>query len=313
VDTNAIPTARPAIGIDLGGTKIEAVVLAPDGSESWRERVPTPAGDYAATLAAVAALVARAETDLRLTGCSVGVGGPGTLTAAGRVKNANSTCLNGEPLERDLARVLGRPVRYANDANCLALSESHDGAAAGAEVAFCVILGTGVGAGITVHGALLTGPNGVAGEWGHNPLPWAGADEWPGPPCYCGQRGCIETWVSGPALARDHAEHGGDALDAAQIGALAAHGNPTCAATLARHASRLARGLAHVINVLDPDVIVLAGGVSLLDGLAHDVVRMWGEFVFASGPGEPVRTRLVRSRHGDSSGVRGAARLGAVR
>ena len=298
-----------AIGVDLGGTKIEAVVLDTDGTSRWRERVPTPAGNYRATLAAVAALVTRAETDLGLVNCSVGVGTPGTATAAGVIKNANSTCLNGQPLQRDLVEALGRPVRIANDANCLALSEATDGAAAGAAVSFSVILGTGVGAGIVANGRLLGGPNGLAGEWGHNPLPWAGADELPGPPCFCGRCGCIETWLSGPALARDHAARTGAALTAQQIAERGAVGDPGCETSLRRYASRLARGLAQVVNLLDPDVIVLAGGVSRIEPLLHDVPRLWDAFVFGGGPNDTVRTRLVRSLHGDSSGVRGAAWL----
>jgi len=302
-------SALPAIGVDLGGTKIEAIVLAPGGASLWRERVATPAGDYGAILSTVANLVARAEAELGLAGCSVGIGTPGTSTHAGLIKNANSTCLNGQPLAHDLAQALGRPVRTANDANCLALSEATDGAAAGAPVVFAVILGTGVGAGVVVNGALLSGPNGLAGEWGHNPLPWGHATEQPGPTCYCGQRGCIETWLSGPALARDHAVHTGEALNAQQIGTRAAQGDAGCEASLQRYESRLARSLAHVINLLDPDVIVLAGGVSGLERLLVNVPQRWGEFVFSGGLKDPVRTRLVKSLHGDSSGVRGAAWL----
>ncbi len=299
----------PAIGVDLGGSKIEAIVLDAQGASLWRERVPTPAGDYAATLAAVAALVARAEAELGLAHCSVGVGTPGTATDAGLIKNANSTCLNGRPLQHDLAQALGRPVRIANDANCLALSEATDGAAAGAAVSFSVILGTGVGAGIVANGRLLDGANGLAGEWGHVPLPWPEAGERDGPHCYCGRRGCIETWLSGPALARDHLQHGGAALTAPQIGAQAARGDAACEATLQRYESRLARSLALIVNLLDPQVIVLAGGVSALQRLVANVPRLWGGFVFSAGATDPVRTRLVRSRHGDSSGVRGAAWL----
>jgi fructokinase len=299
----------PAIGVDLGGTKIEAVVLDGQGASLWRERVATPAGDYCATLASVAALVQRAEAELGLPHCTVGVGTPGSLTRSGHIKNANSTCLNGESLGRDLEQVLGRPVRVANDANCLALSEATDGAAAGAAVAFSVILGTGVGAGIVVNGRLLGGPNGLAGEWGHNPLPWAEANEHPGLACYCGQRGCIETWVSGPGMARDHAAHNGASLDARQIGEAAVLGDAACEATLQRYEGRLARSLAHVINLLDPDVIVLAGGVSQLQRLVVNVPRLWARFVFSGGIKDSVHTRLVQSRHGDSSGVRGAAWL----
>ena len=305
--------AAPAIGVDLGGTKIEAIVLDPHGASRWRERVATPGGDYDATLATVAALVARAEADLGLTACSVGIGTPGTATREGLIKNANSTCLNGRPLARDLALALGRPVRIANDANCLALSEATDGAGAGASVVFAAILGTGVGAGIVVDGQLLGGPNGLAGEWGHNPLPWVDADEAAShdaaPPCYCGQRGCIETWLSGPGLARDHAQHTGETLTAQQIGQRAAAGGAPAEATLQRYERRLARALAQVVNLLDPDVIVLGGGLSGLDRLLVNVPRLWGDFVFSGGVKEPVRTRLVRSLHGDSSGVRGAAWL----
>jgi fructokinase len=303
------PSVTPAIGVDLGGSKIEAIVLDEHGATRWRERVATPAGDYRATLAAVAALVARAEVQLGLAHCSVGVGTPGSATDTGLIKNANSTCLNGRPLARDLAEVLGRPVRIANDANCLALSEATDGAAAGAALSFAVILGTGVGAGIVANGRLLEGPNGLAGEWGHVPLPWPEPGERDGPRCYCGRRGCIETWLSGPALARDHAQHGGEALSAQQIGARAACGDAACEATLRRYESRLARSLALIVNVLDPQVIVLAGGVSALQRLVDNVPALWGGFVFSAGLQDPVRTRLVRSRHGDSSGVRGAAWL----
>lgn len=299
----------PAIGVDLGGTKIEAIVLDHAGATLWRERVPTPAGDYDATLDTVAALVRRAEAELGLSGCSVGVGTPGTATAAGLIKNANSTCLNSQPLQHDLAQRLARPVRIANDANCLALSEATDGAGAGAGVVFAVILGTGVGAGITVDGRALAGPNGLAGEWGHNPLPWARADELPGPRCFCGQCGCIETWLSGPGLARDHQANTGQDLSAREVGLRAARGDAGCEASLQRYESRLARALAHVINLLDPHVIVLGGGVSGLDRLLVNVPRHWQDFVFSGGLSDPVRTALKRSVHGDSSGVRGAAWL----
>jgi fructokinase len=302
----------PAIGVDLGGTKIEVLLLDAAGRERWRERVATPQGDYAETLSAIAALVQRAERDSGLGAASVGVGSPGSATAAGLMRNANSTCLNGRPLQRDLEALLGRPVALANDANCLALSEATDGAGAGAAVVFAVILGTGVGGGLTVGGRLVTGANGLAGEWGHNPLPWPTADEAVlAPACYCGQRGCIETWLSGPALARDHqARHGGAAVTAEAIAHGAAAGDGDCSASLQRHADRLARALATVINLLDPDVVVLAGGLSRLAGLYMLVPALWSRHTFSAGPEVALRTRLLPSAHGDASGVRGAAWLG---
>ena len=300
---------RPAIGVDFGGTKIEAIVLDADGRSLWRERVPTPGDDYAARLTAAASLVLRAEAELGLQGCSVGVGTPGALTPQGLLKNSNSVCLNGRPLRADLARVMGRPVRIANDANCLALSEATDGAGAGAGVVFAAILGTGVGAGVVVHGRALDGPNGLGGEWGHNPLPWADAHDLPAPACYCGQSGCIEAWLCGPGMARDHTTLTGTVLSAKEIAQRAAAGDAACEATLRRYESRLARGLAHVINLLDPHVIVLGGGLSNLDRLYVNVPRLWHRFVFSGGVKDEVRTRLVRSLHGDSSGVRGAAWL----
>jgi len=298
-----------ALGIDLGGTKIEALLLDPDGRERWRRRIATPAGSYAGTLAAVADLVRAARSEAQAETLSIGLGTPGSLTLDGVMKNANSTCLNGMPLQRDLEALLGQPVRLANDANCLALSEATDGAAAGAEVSFAVILGTGVGAGITVRGQTLTGPNRLAGEWGHNPLPWLDPHE-PCPACYCGQRGCNETLLSGPALAADHQRETGQALTAPEIHQRASEeGDADCAATLERHANRLARALAAIINVLDPDVIVLAGGLSNMPHLYTRVPALWAQWVFSGGVRDAVRTRLVPSRHGDASGVRGAAWL----
>lgn len=306
-----------ALGIDLGGTKIEAQLLGPGGGCVWRDRRPTPQGDYAGTLAAIAAQVADARGALATLApgarFSIGAGTPGTAGAGGLMKNCNSTCLNGRPLQADLQALLGQPVALANDANCLALSEATDGAGAGAPVVFAVILGTGVGAGIAVHGRVLQGANGLAGEWGHNPLPW-GDDETPPAPrhaCYCGRSGCIETLLSGPALARDHARlNATAALTGAEVAAAAAAGDAAAAATLERHAHRLARALAGVINLLDPDVIVLGGGLSQLAGLPGRVMRHWDRWVFGASPSEPVRTRFVASRHGDASGVRGAAWLG---
>ncbi len=298
------------LGIDLGGTKIHAVVLDAAGRVCWEQRRPTPRDDYDATLAALAGVVGKARAALGGAPVSVGIGGPGTLTAEGLLKNANSTWLNGRPIERDLAARLGQSVRYANDANCLALSEATDGAGAGARVVFAVILGTGTGAGIAVDGKVLVGPNGVAGEWGHNPLPWLDPAEDPVFDCYCGRGGCNETLLSGTGLAREHAwRHGGE-LRGEEIVERAAAGDPACQATLARHARRLAQGLAAVINLLDPDVIVLGGGLSRLPHLYEQVPALWGRWVFSGGLADPVRTRLVPATHGDASGVRGAAWIG---
>ena len=290
------------LGIDLGGSKIEIIALGEDGAELLRRRVPTPQGDYPETLMAITALVEQAELALNRRG-TVGIGIPGALSgASGQVKNANSTCLNGKPLQRDLQAALRREVRLANDANCLALSEATDGAAAGADVVFGVILGTGVGGGIVAHGRVLTGANAIAGEWGHNPL---SGEAVPGPDCYCGRSGCIETFLSGPGMRQDHCRVSGGMLDPPDIVALATAGNASCAATLQRYEARLARGLAQVINILDPAVIVLGGGLSNIGRLYDNVPRLWGKQVFS----DQVVTRLVRSRHGDSSGVRGAAWL----
>ncbi len=300
---------QAALGIDLGGTKIEAVLLAGDGAERWRQRVATPAGDYRATLAAVAALVAQAR-GVETAPFTIGIGTPGAAAASGLMKNCNSTCLNGMPLQRDLQAAVGQPVALANDANCLALSEATDGAGAGAAVVFAAILGTGAGAGIAVHGRVLQGPHRLAGEWGHNPLPWAEAGRDPAFACYCGQRGCIETLVSGSGLARDHAHVNAGTLDAEEIARRAATGDEACRATLDRHARRLAQALAAVINLLDPDVIVLGGGLSRLPHLYDQVPALWGQWVFGAGS-DPVRTRLLPARHGDASGVRGAAWIGA--
>jgi predicted NBD/HSP70 family sugar kinase len=299
-------SGAPRIGVDLGGTKIEAVALDALGAVRWRERRATPAGDYAATLDTIAALVAAADLATGARG-TVGVATPGALSRlTGRIKNSNSTCLNGRPLGADLEARLGRPVRLANDADCFALSEASDGAAAGAAVVFGAILGTGVGGGIVVGGRVLDGPNGIAGEWGHNPLPGGdGADGGDAPACYCGRRGCVETWLSGPGLAADHARSTGRTLGAERIASAAAAGDAACHATLERYCTRLARALAVVVNILDPDVIVLGGGVSNIARLYDEVPRRWGEHVFS----DEVRTRLVRATHGDASGVRGAARL----
>jgi fructokinase len=297
-----------ALGVDLGGTKIEAMLLSAQGQELWRLRVDTPAGNYAGTLQAIDALVRQAR-DAGGGACSVGLGTPGSLTPEGLMKNANSQCLNGMPLQRDLEQLLGQPVRLANDANCLALSEATDGAGAGAEVVFAAILGTGTGAGIAVRGRVLRGPNGLAGEWGHNPLPWAVPGEDPLFDCYCGQCGCNETLLSGPGIVREHRHSGGAESTAVQIATAAMRGDAACRATLQRHASRLARALAAVINLLDPDVIVLAGGVSRIASIYEQVPALWSRWVVSGGHRDPVRTRLVPAMHGDASGVRGAAWL----
>jgi len=299
-----------SLGIDLGGTKIEAALLDATGAVAWRQRADTPVGDYAGTVRRMAELVAAARAARPGAAFTIGIGTPGTATAAGLMKNCNSTCLNGRPLQADLQAALGQRVALANDANCLALSEATDGAGAGADVVFAVILGTGCGGGIAVHGRVLGGANGLAGEWGHNPLPQADAGEDPRWACYCGQVGCIETLLSGPGLARDHATRHGGALDAATIAPHAVQGDPACADTLARHAGRLARALAGVINLLDPDVIVLGGGLSLMPHLYEAVPRLWSRWVFSAGVDAPLRTALRPALHGDASGVRGAAWLG---
>jgi fructokinase len=296
-------TAR--IGIDLGGSKIEAAVLGDDGAVRARRRVTTPRDDYAATLRSIADLVEDLEAEMG-SAAVVGVGMPGTISpATGLVKNANSVWLNGRPLAEDLRRVLPRPLRFANDANCFALSEAVDGAAAGAGAVFGVIVGTGTGGGVVVHGRIWTGSNAIAGEFGHNPLPWPNLDEGPGPQCYCGHTGCIETYLSGPGLSRDHERTTGQSLDAAGIAARAAAGDMAAEATLRRYEDRMARALASVVNVLDPDVVVLGGGLSNLSRLYVTVPRLWTRYVFS----DRVDTRLVPPRHGDSSGVRGAAWL----
>lgn len=297
------------IGIDLGGTKIEILALESDGAVRARHRVPTPRHDYAATLQTIAALVQAVESELGRRAW-VGIGMPGTLSpASGLVKNANSVWLNDQALDRDLEALLGRPLRFANDADCFALSEARDGAAAGATSVFGVILGTGVGGGVVIGGQLLSGPNGIAGEWGHNPLPWAGDGELPGPACYCGQHGCIETWLSGPGLVRDYRLHGGEADSVAVIAAAAVAGDAIAESALERYEGRLARVLASIINVLDPQAIVLGGGLSQISRLYDTVPALWSDYVFS----DRVDTQLLPPRHGDSSGVRGAAWLWPAR
>lgn len=297
------------VGVDVGGTKIEAAALArSDGRVLFRERVATPSGDYKATLAAIAGLVQRADAALGTArGVPVGLGIPGCLSpATGLVKGANSTALNGRPFDRDLERVLARPVRVANDANCLAVSEAVDGAAAGVRVVFAAILGTGVGAGIAIDGRAWPGAQGIAGEWGHNPAPWLAADAGvDAPSCWCGRGMCNETLLSGPGFAADHARHGGQAPSAAAVVEAAAAGDAAAQASLDRYVDRLARALAQVINLLDPDAIVLGGGMSNVLALYERVPLRWVPHVFS----DVVTTPVKRALHGDSSGVRGAAWL----
>ncbi|HEX8665340.1 MAG TPA: ROK family protein [Beijerinckiaceae bacterium] len=293
------------IGVDWGGTKIEAIALSSDGRTLARRRIATPQHDYEACIRGAADLVLGIEGELGETG-SVGIGIPGAISpASGLVRNANSTWLNGRPLDRDMAAALARPVRVENDANCLAVSEAADGAGAGAAVVFAAILGTGVGSGIALDGRALSGRHRIAGEWGHNPLPWPRDDERPGPPCWCGQHGCIETFLSGPAMAADHERQTGRRLKAEEIIAALRAGDAAARTTVERYGGRLARGLAHVVNILDPDVIVLGGGLSEVDELYADLPARVAQHVFSDRFDTPVRRRL----HGPSSGVRGAAWL----
>ena len=293
------------IGVDIGGSKIEIAALGEDGGERLRRRVATPHGDYCAALAALAELTRGAERELGQR-ASVGIGLPGAISPrTGLVKNAYATPFNGQPLKRDLERLLDRELRFENDANCFALSEAIDGAARGQRLVFGAILGTGTGGGIVLEGRILGGANAIGGEWGHNPLPWMTPDEYPGPGCYCGRSGCIERFVSGPALAADHASATGQHLEPAAIAARSGDGERDCAQTLRRYERRLARALAHVINLLDPDVIVLGGGLSRIPSLYANVPRLWAEYVYT----DFVDTSLVRAAHGDASGVRGAAWL----
>jgi fructokinase len=297
------------IGVDVGGTKIEAIVMGPGSRILHRERVPTPCDEYRSTLAAIAGLVERVE---RAVGAKAplptGFGTPGAISpATGRIKNSNSTTLNGQPLKQDLEELLRRPVRIANDADCLALSEASDGAGAGAPCVFAAILGTGVGGGVVVNGRLVTGPNAIGGEWGHNALPWP-RPEWnevPGPVGWEGQHGVIEAYCCGPALALDHERVTGEKRTSVEIVAGADNGDERCNATLARWEDRLARAFASIINVLDPHVIVVGGGLSRIDRLYRNVPRLWDQWVFS----DRVDTNLAAALHGDSSGVRGAAWL----
>ena len=293
------------IGIDLGGTKIEALALDDHGIELLRYRIDSPHGDYRQTLEAMSGLVHRIEAETRETG-TVGAGIPGSVSGlTGMVKNANSTWLNGHPIEHDLSGMLGREVRVANDANCLAVSEATDGAAAGKRVVFGVILGTGAGGGVAVNGTIHAGPNGLGGEWGHNPLPWPESDEFPGPKCYCGKQGCIEMWVSGTGIARSFLETTGKSLTAREIVAQFEQGIPEAISAIERFEDRLARALAAVVNILDPDVFVFGGGVSRVSRLYQSIAAKLPKYVF----GGECDTPLLPARFGDASGVRGAAWL----
>ena len=299
------PSSRYRIGIDLGGTKIAGVVLDAVGGRMAERRVPAPQADYAGSIEALASLVAALEADIA-SEATVGIGMPGSLSpATGLVQNANSTWLNGRTLKSDLEARLARPVRLANDANCFALSEATDGAGAGAPIVFGVIIGTGCGGGIAINGQIVDGLRGIGGEWGHNPLPWPAADEHPGQSCWCGRLGCMETWVSGPGMAADHLRVTDEALTAAEIAQRAHSNDPSAKATLDRHASRLARGLAHVVNLIDPHVIVFGGGLSQIASLYETVPRLMERYVLADHSTIDIRP----PRWGDDSGVRGAAWL----
>lgn len=293
------------VGVDWGGTKIEAIALSDDGTMLWRERIPTPREDYAASVRTTVDLIARAERETGERG-TIGIGIPGVVVeSTGLVKNANSTWLNGKPFKTDIEALLGRKIRCANDANCLALSEAVDGAGAGKRVVFAAILGTGCGGGIAIGGAPHDGRNGIAGEWGHNPLPWQTRDEYPGPQCYCGRHGCIETWISGSAFERQYEQLTRERVRAPQIVERAENGEPNAAALLSRYPDRVARALAHVVNLLDPDIIVLGGGMSNIKTLYDMLPRLVGDYVFGRGES----AAIVPALHGDSSGVRGAAWL----
>ncbi len=300
-----MPGPAVRIGVDLGGTKIAAIAIGPNDEILHELRIPTPRMSYSGTVSAIAGIVASLESELLVKG-TVGIGIPGSVSPqTGLIQNANSTWLNGKPFAADLEEALSRPVRLANDANCFALSEAHDGAATGSPCVFGVIIGTGCGGGIVMNGKLHEGSQRIGGEWGHTPLPWQREDEHPGPECWCGRRGCLETWVSGPGMARDHHDINGVHLSANDVAARAAAGDGHAQSTLNRHTDRLARGLSVVVNVIDPDVIVLGGGLSLLDHLYTDLPDQMRPWIFSDAPS----TTIVRARHGDASGVRGAARL----
>ena len=298
-------TETVRIGIDLGGTKTEVIALSNSGETLLRERVDTVRDDYSETLSTIKKLVNQVEQSLNVEG-TVGIGMPGAVSpATGLIKNANSTWLNGKSLQQDLEDVLGRPVRLANDANCFVLSEAVDGAAKEYNNVFGVIIGTGTGGGLAINKKIVVGANAIAGEWGHNPLPWPRVGEIPGPQCYCGRTGCIETFLSGPGLENDYRRMTGFSLDAKTIVAKAAQGDFDTGAALRRYEQRLAKSLASVINILDPEAIVLGGGLSNIERLYSNVPEHWGEYVFS----DSVATKLIKAKHGDSSGVRGAAWL----
>ena len=294
-----------SIGIDLGGTKIEGIALSDAGNELFRHRISTPQGDYQGTLQSIADLVNMIEIAVDEKG-SIGICTPGALSpSTGLMRNSNSVCMNGKPVFTDLQELLQREIRIANDANCFALSEAIDGVAKDVSVVFGVIIGTGTGGGVVIDKKVLVGPNAIAGEWGHNPLPWPQDYELPGPECYCGKHGCIETWLSGPGIVRDHELHNNAFIDAEMLDNKARFGDDDANETLQRYESRMARSLAHVINILDPDVIVLGGGMGNIKRLYKNVPDIWGDYVFS----DTVKTQLLAPLHGDSSGVRGAAWL----
>ena len=293
------------IGLDLGGSKIEGILMSSEAAELARYRVATPRNDYAATVAAIVDLTARLKQGISVP-TRIGIAVPGSISPfTGLMQNANSTWLNGRPFDHDLAVALGTPVRLANDANCFALSEALDGAATDAHIVFGAILGTGCGGGIVTDGRILDGPHGIGGEWGHNPLPWTTPDEYPGPQCWCGRKGCMETWVSGPGMAADHARMTGQMNTAKEIAARAECGDSDARATLSRHADRLARGLAHVVNIIDPDVLVLGGGLSHMSHLYEQLPQLMGPHIFADRSSVVIKA----PKWGDASGSRGAARL----
>jgi predicted NBD/HSP70 family sugar kinase len=293
------------LGIDLGGTKTEIIAIDPNGRELFRERRQTPSGNYDEIVRMIGELVKGAETRLK-TSASIGIGIPGAASLkTGLIKNANTVCMIGKPLQSDLETLLKREVRLANDANCFALSEATDGAAAGAKSVFAVIIGTGTGGGVVIDGKLLEGANAIAGEWGHNPLPWPSSEERPGRPCYCGKSGCIETFLSGPGFKADHVQHTAQDISPEEIVTRSELGDPHAEATLSRYEERMAKSLATVINILDPEVVVLGGGLSNIGRLYKNVPKIWSHYAFSDG----IETRLVKALHGDSSGVRGAAWL----